>query len=200
MARLIEQVRARIDGTSRLGSVFDSNALQPGTDRAAQLRADASRMALLDAPHRGEDRGSFPMGNVVRVPVRPAGDGCIDADIDAGPALLVGSYRGARTTCCSASSRGTRCISRAASEAPRSTSSRRSTRPAVCCVPPLPARSPPGRSRPSTISCSAPPRTGGWALLNNGLDAGQNRRLAATHRRGEIAAQVATGLARVPAN
>jgi hypothetical protein len=119
VARLIEQVRARIDGASQLGSFFDSNALQPGTDWAAHLRADASRMALLalrtdlyasrewcqremllakrhgvpvvllDAPQRGEDRGSFLMDNVVRVPVRPAGDGWIDADIDAGLARLV---------------------------------------------------------------------------------------------------------------
>lgn len=119
VARLIEQVRGRIDGASRLGSFFDSNALQPGADWAAHLRADASRMALLalrtdlyasrewcqremllakrhgvpvvllDAPQRGEDRGSFLMDNVARVPVRPAGDGWVDADIDAGLARLV---------------------------------------------------------------------------------------------------------------
>ncbi len=101
-------------------------------DWAAHLRGDASRMALLalrtdpcashercqratllakrngiqvvllDPPHRGEDRGSFPMDNVVRVRVRPVGGGCIDA----GLARLVGSYRGACTKRCSASSRG----------------------------------------------------------------------------------------------
>ncbi len=113
------QVRARIDGASRLGSFFDSNALQPGADWAAQLHEGASRMALLalrtdlyasrewcqremllakrhgvpvvvlDAPLRGEDRGSFLMDNVTRMPVRPAGDGWLDEDIDAGLARLV---------------------------------------------------------------------------------------------------------------
>jgi hypothetical protein len=39
--------------------------------------------------------------------------------------------------------------------------------------------------------------SGGWALLNNGLDNGENRRLAATYRPSEIAALVATGLGRV---
>lgn len=38
---------------------------------------------------------------------------------------------------------------------------------------------------------------GGWALLNNGLDETENRRLAATHRPSEVAALVATGLGRV---
>lgn len=40
---------------------------------------------------------------------------------------------------------------------------------------------------------------GGWALLNNGLDDDENRRLAATHRPSEIAALVACGLGRVAA-
>jgi hypothetical protein len=39
--------------------------------------------------------------------------------------------------------------------------------------------------------------SGGWRLLNNGLDDEENRRLAATHRPSEIAALVATGLGRV---
>jgi hypothetical protein len=120
VAGLIAQVRARIDGASRLGSFFDSNALQPGADWAAQLRDGASRMALLalrtdlyasrewcqqemllakqhgvpvvvlDAPLRGEDRGSFLMDNVTRYPVRQAdGERWVDADIDAGLARLV---------------------------------------------------------------------------------------------------------------
>jgi hypothetical protein len=119
VANLIAQVRARIDGASRLGSFFDSNALQPGADWAAQLREGASRMALLalrtdlyasrewcqremllakrhgvpvvvlDAPLRGEDRGSFLMDNVTRIPVRAAGDRWVDEDIDIGLARLV---------------------------------------------------------------------------------------------------------------
>ncbi len=119
VANLIAQVRARIDGGSRLGSFFDSNALQPGADWAAQLREGASRMALLalrtdlyasrewcqremliakrsgvpvvvlDAPQRGEIRGSFLMDNVARVPVRPDGERWLDADIDVGLARLV---------------------------------------------------------------------------------------------------------------
>jgi len=39
--------------------------------------------------------------------------------------------------------------------------------------------------------------SGGWRLLNNGLDDDENRRLAATHRPSEIAALVATGLGRM---
>jgi hypothetical protein len=119
VAALIAQVRARIDGASRLGSFFDSNALQPGADWAAQLHAGASRMALLalrtdlyasrewcqremllakrhgvpvvvlDAPLRGEARGSFLMDNVTRIPVRLAGERWADEDIDAGLARLV---------------------------------------------------------------------------------------------------------------
>lgn len=119
VANLIAQVRARIDGASRLGSFFDSNALQPGADWAAQLHEGASRMALLalrtdlyagrewcqremllakrhgvpvvvlDAPLRGEDRGSFLMDNVTRIPVRPAGEHWVDEDIDVGLARLV---------------------------------------------------------------------------------------------------------------
>lgn len=119
VAALIAQVRARIDGASKLGSFFDSNALQPGADWAAQLHEGASRMALLalrtdlyasrewcqremllakrhgvpvvmlDAPLRGEDRGSFLMDNVTRIPVRLAGEHWIDEDIDIGLARLV---------------------------------------------------------------------------------------------------------------
>lgn len=119
VAQLIAQVRERIDGASKLGSFFDSNALQPGADWAAQLHDGASRMALLalrtdlyasrewcqremmlakrhgvpvvvlDAPLRGEDRGSFLMDNVIRIPVRPAGERWVDEDIDIGLARLV---------------------------------------------------------------------------------------------------------------
>ncbi len=119
VAALIQQVRERIDGASRLGSFFDSNALQPGADWAAQLHAGATGMALLalrtdlyasrewcqremllakrqgvpvvvlDAPLRGEDRGSFLMDNVTRIPVRLAGERWVDDDIDVGLARLV---------------------------------------------------------------------------------------------------------------
>ncbi len=119
VASLIAQVRARIDGASRLGSFFDSNALQPGRDWATHLREGVSRMALLalrtdlyasrewcqremllakrggvpvvvlDAPQQGEDRGSFLMDNVTRVPVRANGDRWVDQDIDVGLARLV---------------------------------------------------------------------------------------------------------------
>jgi hypothetical protein len=119
VAQLIAQVRERIDGASKLGSFFDSNALQPGADWAAQLHDGASHMALLalrtdlyasrewcqremmlakrhgvpvvvlDAPLRGEDRGSFLMDNVTRIPVRPAGERWMGEDIDIGLARLV---------------------------------------------------------------------------------------------------------------
>jgi len=119
VANLIVQVRERIDGASKLGSFFDSNALQPGADWAAQLHEGASRMALLalrtdlyasrewcqremllakrhgvpvvvlDAPLRGEDRGSFLMDNVTRIPVRAEADRWVDEDIDVGLARLV---------------------------------------------------------------------------------------------------------------
>lgn len=119
VAKLIGQVRARIDGASRLGSFFDSNALQPGEDWADHLREAASRMALLalrtdlyasrewcqremllakrhgvpvvvlDALERGEERGSFLMDHVTRVPVRKKEDGWDDEHIDIGLARLV---------------------------------------------------------------------------------------------------------------
>lgn len=119
VAQLIAQVRERIDCASKLGSFFDSNALQPGADWAAQLHDGASRMALLalrtdlyasrewcqremmlakrhgvpvvvlDAPLRGEDRGSFLMDNVTRIPVRPSSERWVDEDIDIGLARLV---------------------------------------------------------------------------------------------------------------
>lgn len=119
VAGLIAQVRARVDGASRLGSFFDSNALQPGADWSAQLHEGASRMALLalrtdlyasrewcqremllakrhgvpvvvlDAPLRGEHRGSFLMDHVTRIPVRLAGERWVDEDIDIGLARLV---------------------------------------------------------------------------------------------------------------
>jgi hypothetical protein len=119
VARLIEQVRARLDGASRLGSFFDSNALQPGEDWERHLREGASRMALLalrtdlyasrewcqremllakcrgipvvvlDAPQQGEARGSFLMDHVTRIPIRANGDGWVDEDIDIGLARLV---------------------------------------------------------------------------------------------------------------
>jgi len=119
VSKLIAQVRSRIDGASRLGSFFDSNALQPGEDWAEHLREGTSRMALLalrtdlyasrewcqremllakrhgvpvvvlDALERGEERGSFLMDHVTRVPVRANESGWEDQHIDIGLARLV---------------------------------------------------------------------------------------------------------------
>lgn len=119
VAQLIAQVRDRIDGSSRLASFFDTNALQAGEDWAQTLRAEAAGHALLalrtdlyasrewcqremliakqsgvpvvvlDAPDEGEPRGSFLMDHVPRVPVRRDGNGWSADDIDIGLARLV---------------------------------------------------------------------------------------------------------------
>lgn len=96
---LVALVRTVIMGT-RLRSFFDANDLQPGIDWDQELRAKASTSALLgirtdlypsrewcqreiliakrhgmpviimDAPGKGEERGSFLMDHVPRVPIR----------------------------------------------------------------------------------------------------------------------------------
>ena len=101
---LIEAVREIVADT-HLGAFFDTNALQPGGDYDAQLRKEAGRSAflairsdlyasrewcqremliakaagmpivVLDALARGEERGSFLLDHVPRVPVRRAGRG-----------------------------------------------------------------------------------------------------------------------------
>jgi hypothetical protein len=106
LAELIDRVRNAILGT-RLDEFFDASDLQPGRDWAPHLYANAESSALLavrtdlyatrswcqsemltakragmpvvilDALGRGEDRGSFLMDHVPRVPGRPD-----EADID----------------------------------------------------------------------------------------------------------------------
>lgn len=115
---LIEQVR-RIIGRTRLREFFDAHDLQPGCDWDKDLRAQAATSALLalrtdlyagrewcqrevliakqhgmpivilDALGRGEERGSFLMDHVPRVPVRHDGPGWRDTDIRLGLNLLV---------------------------------------------------------------------------------------------------------------
>jgi hypothetical protein len=115
---LIERVRSLIAHT-RLGDFFDANDLQPGGDWNEQLRAGAATGALLairtdlyasrawcqremliakrhgmpvvilDALGQGEERGSFLMDHVPRVPVRHTPAGWQDSDIRRGLNLLV---------------------------------------------------------------------------------------------------------------
>ncbi len=103
-ASLIATVR-NIIGETRLQHFFDASDLQPGEEWAAELRAKAASSALLairtdlypsrkwcqsevltakragmpvlivDALGHAEERGSFLMDHVPRVPVRPLGDG-----------------------------------------------------------------------------------------------------------------------------
>jgi hypothetical protein len=110
VSELIERVRWTI-GQTRLSQFFDANDLQPGRDWDEDLRAGAATGALLalrtdlyssrewcqreiliakqtglpvvilDALSRGDERGSFLMDHVPRVPVRRDADGWRDADI-----------------------------------------------------------------------------------------------------------------------
>ncbi|HUA12812.1 MAG TPA: TIR domain-containing protein [Solirubrobacteraceae bacterium] len=110
LARLITQVRSAIDGT-RLAEYFDASDLQPGADWIADLDANARASALLavrtdlyasrewcqrevasaklagmpvvilDALSDGEERGSFLMDHVARVPAASARDELNDAAI-----------------------------------------------------------------------------------------------------------------------
>ena len=115
---LVELVRGAI-GHTRLGSFFDANDLQPGEDWDEQLRQSASSSALLalrtdlyasrewcqrevriakehgmpivvlEALTKGEERGSFLLDHVPRVPVRPENGSWRIADIRRGLNLLV---------------------------------------------------------------------------------------------------------------
>lgn len=116
--KVIELVRATI-ATTRLQDFFDANDLQPGEDWAADLRGNAATSALLairtdlyptrewcqrevriakeagmsvvilDAPGPGEERGSFLMDHVPRIPIRRGGDGWNRADVYKALNLLV---------------------------------------------------------------------------------------------------------------
>jgi hypothetical protein len=115
---LINRVRSII-GDTRLNDFFDANDLQPGCDWDETLRTKAAKSALLavrtdlyasrewcqremliakragmpvvilDALGRKEERGSFLMDHVPRVPVRHDADQWRDADIRLGLNLLV---------------------------------------------------------------------------------------------------------------
>jgi len=115
---LTDLVRTAIRN-SRLGEFFDAQDLQPGEDWAAELRTAAGNSALLalrsdlyasrawcqeevltaklagtpvvilDALVEGEERGSFLMDHVPRVPVRCEGDGWSRDDVDRALSLLV---------------------------------------------------------------------------------------------------------------
>jgi hypothetical protein len=118
ISQLIERVRSIIAHT-RLRDFFDANDLQPGEDWSEELRAGAATSALLairtdlyasrtwcqremliakrhgmpvvilDALGRGEERGSFLMDHVPRVPVRSTPNGWQESDIRRGLNLLV---------------------------------------------------------------------------------------------------------------
>lgn len=115
---LIRLVR-EIIGETRLRHFFDANDLQPGRDWDAELRQHAARSALLalrtdlyasrawcqremliakragmpivilDALNQGEERGSFLMDHIARIPVREANGAWRKADIRCGLNLLV---------------------------------------------------------------------------------------------------------------
>lgn len=115
---LIARVRTII-GQTRLNDFFDANDLQPGCDWDNELRSNAATGALLalrtdlyasrewcqremliakrlglpivilDALGAGEERGSFLMDHVPRVPVRHDGNHWHDDDIRLGLNLLV---------------------------------------------------------------------------------------------------------------
>jgi hypothetical protein len=104
---------------SRLGEFFDARDIQPGEDWAARLQEAAGNSAvlalrsdlyasrawcqeevltakiagapivILDALVDGEERGSFLMDHVPRVPVRREGDGWSRQDVDRALSLLV---------------------------------------------------------------------------------------------------------------
>ncbi len=118
VATLIDRVRWIIAQT-RLAQFFDANDLQPGQDWDDALRRGAAvgafialrtdlyssrewcqremaiakqtglAIVMLDAPGRGDERGSFLMDHVPRVPVHRDGDRWSDADILHGLNLLV---------------------------------------------------------------------------------------------------------------
>ncbi|MBV9012755.1 MAG: toll/interleukin-1 receptor domain-containing protein [Pseudonocardiales bacterium] len=118
VAELTQTVRAVIAGT-RLAEFFDPRDLQAGQQWRQALRENAGRSALLalrtdlyasrgacqwevlaakeegapvvilDALERGEERGSFLMDHVPRVPVRRGERGWSEGDVAAGLAVLV---------------------------------------------------------------------------------------------------------------
>lgn len=118
VAALIKSVRDIISDT-RLGVFFDANDLQPGGDWDEHLRQEAASGAflalrtdlyasrewcqremliakqegmpivILDALSRGEERGSFLLDHVPRVPVRRIAEAWSVADIRRGLNLLV---------------------------------------------------------------------------------------------------------------
>ena len=60
------------------------------------------------------------------------------------------------------------------------------------------AQQPGGRARQALAQLGAQAAAhGGWAVLNNGLSADENWRLARTHRPSQVAALIATGLGRL---
>ena len=115
---LTDLVRTAISN-SRLGEFFDARDIQPGGDWAAELKAAAGNSAVLalrsdlyasrawcqeevltaklagapivvvDALVDGEERGSFLMDHVPRVPVRHGGRGWSREDVDHALSLLV---------------------------------------------------------------------------------------------------------------
>lgn len=117
-ATLIQAVRSVISAT-RLNDFFDANDLQPGGDWEAALRGSAATSAMLairtdlypsrewcqkeisiakragmpvlimDALGHAEERGSFLMDHVPRVPVRPRRDGWAKEDVYRALNLLV---------------------------------------------------------------------------------------------------------------
>jgi hypothetical protein len=118
ISKLVASVRDAIRDT-RLSVFFDTNDLQPGQDWAQELRREASTSALLavrtdmyasrewcqremltakqagmpvvviDALQHGEERGSFLMDHVPRIPVRRAPEGWSLADIHRSLGVLV---------------------------------------------------------------------------------------------------------------
>lgn len=118
VSELIELVR-KIIADTRLQHFFDANDLQPGQDWDEELRANAANSAMLalrtdlyasrewcqremliakrngmpivilDSLGIGEERGSFLMDHVPRIPVRESDDGWNRADIRRGLNLLV---------------------------------------------------------------------------------------------------------------
>lgn len=118
ISALIDLVRATI-GETRLQHFFDANDLQPGRDWDNELRTQAARSALLvlrtdlyatrewcqremliakrhgmpivilDCLDVGEERGSFLMDHVPRIPVRTMGAGWNKYDVRRGLNLLV---------------------------------------------------------------------------------------------------------------
>jgi hypothetical protein len=109
-------------GETRMGGFFDAHDLQPGEDWNSALRQEAGQGALLalrtdlyasrewcqremllakragvpvvilDALGEGEERGSFLMDHVPRIPVRRQGQGWCGRDIRRGLNLLVDEY------------------------------------------------------------------------------------------------------------